>query len=182
MQNLLNPKAIIITGGPGTGKTSVIEKLSSLGYHCVMESGRGIIQKEVKRNGENLPWKNPRGFAQAMFEMAKRDYIEAIHHAPYTFFDRGLPDVMGYLRVCQLNVPRAIRHAAAHYRYHQRVFIMPPWPEIYRQDQERKQSISEAIATYHRMVDVYQELGYTLVELPRDTIQKRVDFLLQHLD
>ena len=54
MENKSN--AIIITGGPGMGKTSVIEQLSEMGYHSVEETGRSIIQKELKTDGIRLRW------------------------------------------------------------------------------------------------------------------------------
>ena len=65
MKNKSN--AIIITGGPGMGKTSVIEQLSAMGYHSVEETGRSIIQKELKTDGNRLPWLDKKGFAMAMF-------------------------------------------------------------------------------------------------------------------
>lgn len=42
----------------------------------------------------------------------------------------------------------------------------PPWPEIYEQDSERKQSYDEAERTYESMVATYTVYGYELVHLP----------------
>ncbi|MGO1648796.1 MAG: AAA family ATPase [Sphingobacterium sp.] len=179
MKQFVNQRAIVVTGGPGMGKTSVIDRLSLLGYQTRPESGRKIIQRESNLKGDKLPWKNQVGFAEEMFAMGKRDYRRTIKQNGLTFFDRGLPDVIGYLRLCQLKVPEGMLQQAEQYRYHQRVFIMPPWPEIYETDQERKQSLSEAVATYDEMVEVYRSLDYQLIEVPRTTVQDRTGFLLR---
>jgi predicted ATPase len=93
------------------------------------------------------------------------------------FFDRGMPDVVGYLRLMALPVPRHVERAAALFRYNRHVFIAPPWAEIFTPDAERKQSFDEAVRTYEAMVATYEALGYDLIELPRSSIAERVTFL-----
>ena len=63
-------------------------------------------------------------------------------------FDRGIPDVIGYLRLCGLPVPATVLKAAEQRRYARRVFIAPPWPAIFEQDAERKQTLAEAEAIH----------------------------------
>jgi predicted ATPase len=85
--------------------------------------------------------------------------------------------VVGYLRLTGLPVPSHIKRAACKFRYHRRVFIAPPWPTIFTQDAERRQSIEEAEATYRAMVDVYSDLDYELVPLPLVSVSERVQFV-----
>jgi hypothetical protein len=47
---------------------------------------------------------------------------------------------------------------------------------------ERKQDFNEAIRTYELMVEVYREIGYETVELPRVATDRRAKFILQNLD
>ena len=61
------------------------------------------------------------------------------------------------------------------------MFIAPPWPEIFANDAERKQDFAEAARTHAMMAQVYTELGYSLVELPRAPVEDRVDFVLEHV-
>ncbi|MGB7554886.1 MAG: AAA family ATPase, partial [Candidatus Korobacteraceae bacterium] len=77
-----------------------------------------------------------------------------------------------------LPVPAHMDRAAQIFRYHHRVFIAPPWPEIFALDAERKQSFAEACAAYEVMVETYSDLGYDLVPLPLDSVQERVQFVL----
>ncbi|GGC25208.1 ATP-binding protein [Parapedobacter defluvii] len=176
----LNEKAMIITGGPGMGKTSLIERLGQIGYPCVQESGRHIIQAELKSGGNNLPWADRQGFAKEMFNRAVADYGQALHNNTHTFFDRGLPDVIGYLMLCNLPISDTLWTAAKTYRYHPRVFIAPPWSEIYTVDNERKQSFEEAKATYEAMANVYMLLGYSLIEIPKVSLEERVQFIIKN--
>lgn len=92
-------------------------------------------------------------------------------------FDRGIPDVVGYLRLCGLPVPDSAIKAAEQRRYANRVFIAPPWPAIFEQDTERKQTLAEAEATYHAMVDAYTSFVYELVALPLTSVMERGSFV-----
>lgn len=92
-------------------------------------------------------------------------------------FDRGVPDVIGYLRLEGLEVPAHIQRAGELFRYNKCVFIAPPWQDIYRQDAERKQDLKTACQTFDTMATVYTELGYELVELPRCSIEDRAEYI-----
>jgi predicted ATPase len=94
------------------------------------------------------------------------------------FFDRGAPDTIGYLRLCGLPVPDHVASAARKFRYARRVFVAPPWPEIFTQDEERKQTLDEAGRTCRSVTGVYAELGYELVPLPLAPVEERVRFVL----
>lgn len=172
---------IIITGGPGMGKTAIIQHLAGLGYRCVPESGRAIIQQQVNTGGNALPWGNRLAFAQLMFNTALEDYFKLITHSEPVFFDRGIADVIGYLELAELPTPFTMTETARNNRYHQNVFITPPWQEIYENDKERKQDFDEAVRTFNKMEEVYSKFGYNLVEIPKLPVSDRVCFILDHL-
>jgi len=172
-------RLFIITGGPGSGKTSLIKALAAFGFSHMPEAGRAIIQDQVAVGGTALPWSDRLAFAELMLSREMRSYQAAQEIAGPVIFDRGLPDVVGYLRLSGLPVPPHIERAASCFRYHRRVFIAPPWPAIFTQDTERKQSIGEAEATYQAMVDVYSGLGYELLPLPLAPVSERVQFVRQ---
>ena len=167
----------VITGGPGSGKTSLIEALAGDGVRHMPEAGRSIIQDQVDIGGTALPWDDREAFATLMLAWEMRSYREAANAPGPIIFDRGIPDVIGYLRLCGLPVPPPAMRAAEQRRYAKRVFIAPPWPAIFEQDAERKQTLAEAEATYHAMVDAYSGLGYELVPLPLASVADRVMFV-----
>ncbi|WP_422650849.1 AAA family ATPase [Cupriavidus sp. H18C1] len=174
-------RLIVFTGGPGSGKSTLIDALERQGYARSEEAGRGIIQDQVAIDGPALPWRDRKAFAEAMLGWELRSYRLAQRHSGPVLFDRGVPDVIGYLRLCELPVPDHLLRAAATFRYRQQVFIAPPWPEIYRQDAERKQSLDEAERTCHAVAQAYRDCGYTLIELPRVDVAARVRFVTERI-
>jgi predicted ATPase len=172
---------ILITGGPGSGKSTLIDYLQEAGFSRSYEAGRGVIQDQMAIGGRALPWNDPDLFAELMLCWELRSYHSAATRMAPVFFDRGIPDIIGYLRLEGRPVPAHLHTAARTFRYHPRVFIAPPWPEIYQQDAERKQSLAEAERTYESMVTTYTEYGYELVHLPRVTVEERVRYVTDHL-
>ena len=76
--------------------------------------------------------------------------------------------------------PALERFCQAH-RYHKRVFLVPPWPEIYVTDPERRHGLDAATAEYDRLLAAYSLLGYDISILPKTDITERADFVLQML-
>lgn len=167
----------VITGGPGSGKTSLINALAIEGIRHMPEAGRAIIQDQVEIGGTALPWGDREAFAALMLGWEMRSYREAIGVPSPIIFDRAIPDVVSYLRLCGLPVPASAIKAAEQRRYANKVFIAPPWPAIFEQDTERKQTLAEAEATYHAMVDAYTGFGYELVALPLASVKERASFV-----
>ncbi|WP_137388675.1 AAA family ATPase [Rhodoligotrophos defluvii] len=172
----------VITGGPGAGKTTLIEALAAKGYHRSVEAGRGVIQQQTAINGPALPWKDRALFAELMLSWEMRSYALAAGHTGPVLFDRGLPDIIGYLRLEGLAVPAHVHEAAQCFRYHPTVLIAPPWEAIFTQDEERKQTFEEACRTYENMRRVYADYGYDLVPLPLAPVEDRVAFVEGHLE
>jgi predicted ATPase len=167
----------VITGGPGSGKSTLIEALAARGFATMPEAGRAIIREQVATGGTALPWADRLAFAERMLAFEIRSYRAAMELSRPVIFDRGVPDVAGYLKVCGLPVPAHVAQAARDYRYRRQVFIAPPWPAIFANDAERKQSPAEAEATWRAMVEVYSALDYQLIELPRVSVAERVAFV-----
>jgi predicted ATPase len=181
MNTLINNKAIVVTGGPGMGKTSIINHFKLKAYSTVQESGREIIRNQLATGGDKLPWADRSAFAFEMFGQSVKDFLRIYGTSGYTFLDRGLPDAIGYLRLCGLPVSDEMWLAARQYRYFPKVFITPPWSQIYINDNERKQSFEEAIDTYKVMSKLYNELGYEVIELPKISVADRSKYILSVL-
>lgn len=49
---------LILTGAPGSGKTSVLMALQSRGYDVVPEAATAVIAREQAR-GDDEPWAQP---------------------------------------------------------------------------------------------------------------------------
>ncbi|EEX15155.1 conserved hypothetical protein [Citreicella sp. SE45] len=177
----MSDRFFVVTGGPGAGKTSLITELARRGLHTIPESGRAIIREEMASGGDALPWGNRMAYAERMLERDLRAYEDAQALSDPVIFDRGIPDIMGYLTLCGLPVPSHLTAAAKTALYNRRVLLALFWDEIFTQDTERKQTRAEAEATCAVMREIYTALGYKITELPCTDIASRADFVSAQL-
>lgn len=173
---------IVLTGGPGSGKTSLINDLARHGFEVSTEAGRAIIQHHQAVDGPALPWRDPGLFAELMLSWEMRSFDVAAEKPGIVFFDRGVPDILGYVQLSGIQVPLHVQEATRCFRYNPSVFILPPWPEIFTQDRERKQTLDEAEQTFHAMITAYGDCGYEIIEVPRLPVPERTSFILGRLD
>lgn len=171
----------VVTGGPGSGKSSLIDALTWRGFRAMPEAGRAIIRDQIEIGGSALPWADRAMFAELMLGWELRSWHEALAMEGPVLMDRGIPDVVGYLTLCGLPVPAHIEAAAKLHPYNKRVFLAPYWDAIFTQDTERKQDRQEAEATGRVMAKTYARLGYQLIALPLAGIEERADFVVDCL-
>ena len=170
----------IISGGPGSGKTTLIETLARRGFARSLEAGRSILMDQMAIGGQAVHWGDQRLYAELMLQHEMRSYHMAEAEEGPVFFDRGIPELPFYFTLCGLgDAPAHFHRAVEVFRYNPTVFIAPPWPEIYANDRERKQDFAEAIRSYELCREAYEHFGYSVVELPRGTVAARAAFLLQ---
>jgi predicted ATPase len=96
------------------------------------------------------------------------------------FFDRGLPDLIGYLTHGGHSAPDEWRKASR--AYAPVVFFAPPWQEIYVNDAERPQCFAEARSLSAHIRRAYAECGFRLVELTKSSVPDRQLQVIAHLD
>lgn len=166
------PRRIVLTGGPGSGKSTLIAHLAEAGFRTSEEAGRRVIREELASGGDALPWGDRLAFAERMLELDVAAHAAAEGAYGPTVFDRGAPDVVGYLDLCGLAVPDRIAAEAARLRY-DLVFIAPFWPEIFVNDAERRQTPEEARLTAETMARTYARFGYEVVTLPKAPVAER---------
>ena len=160
---------IVITGAMGSGKSTLIAELRKRGFTVVPEPARIVLAEQRAAGGDGVPERSPRRFCELMLERMKRDYDEH----PRAFYDRGIPDLVGYAHLFGLEPPRVDDH-----RYDDRVFVLPAWREIYATDDERSMTFAMAEAFGENVQHVYEGLGYEIVEVPKDTPDARARFII----
>jgi len=88
----------------------------------------------------------------------------------------------GYSKLENIPISKLLLIKCRDLRYHRKVFIFPPWDEIYENDIDRKQDFNEAVAIYHEMVSAYNKFGYDLIEVPKVSIKERAEFIINKLN
>ncbi|MEG0243693.1 MAG: AAA family ATPase [Pseudomonas sp.] len=171
---------VVISGCSGGGKSTLLAELHRQGHAIVEEPGRRIVQGEAQTGGQALPWIDMAAFLRRALATALDDHKNArADKGKWVFFDRGLVDASAALQ--ELTGEPLLASLGQLHRYHRRVFLAPPWPEIYGQDAERRHDMHAALAEYERLQKAYPELGYEVFLLPKASVQERVDFVLSTL-
>jgi len=175
----MNNRHVILSGCSGGGKSTLLAELARRGFAVVEEPGRRIVEQELRGDGRALPWVDLAAFARRALDLAAEDRRRMEGERGWVFFDRGLVDAAVAL---QHATGEAAADVLARYdRYHQTVFLAPPWPEIYVNDPARQHSLTDALAEYDRLVNAYADLGYETVVLPKTIFAERAGFVVEVL-
>lgn len=180
------PKKVVITGAPGTGKTVVIKELESRGYHCYHEIIRDMtaaakINKNLSKEVSNplVFVADPLAFNKALLKGRESDFDQSLNiKDSICFFDRGIPDVLAYMDYFKQPYPTYFKTTCKESRY-DLVFVLPPWKEIFKSDNERLESFKEAQEIHQQLLTTYKRFGYSPIELPKNSITERVSFVLE---
>jgi predicted ATPase len=178
----LNTKKIVITGGPGTGKSSIINQLKSRGFICYDEISREVTLQARKDGIEQLFLTEPLLFSEKLLEGRIQQFKDAVNaDKNLVFLDRGLPDVLAYMDYIGDIYPNKFVETCKVHTYDY-VFVLAPWQEIFVSDSERYENFEQAIEIHHHLLETYMRFGYQLIDVPFETIENRTDFVLEVLN
>lgn len=177
----MKKKKIVITGGPGTGKSSIVHHLEELKYKCLHEISRDVI-REAQLNGiEQLFLEDPLLFSRKLMEGRIDQFREAEEYpSEIVFIDRGIPDVTAYMDYLGTKYPEEFVEPSREYKY-DKIFILPPWRAIYKSDNERYESFDQASKISRYLNDTYESYGYKPILVPEASIEERANFILNNL-
>lgn len=180
-------KKYVLTGGPHSGKTRVLEGLIQIGYHGIGEVSTQLINAEYEKETKNscykgiFPWTNLSLFQKRVFEM-QLENEKSINNG-VVFLDRGIGDSLVYLLLHEKKVPKHWEYFASNAGY-EKVFHFELIPNAkqskIRKDLDRAEEISKLTR------EVYEKFGFDVVEVPlfevgEKGIKKRVKFVLERL-
>jgi len=174
-------RRIAITGGPGSGKTTLINHLENQGYVCMHEISRAITLEAQKQGISQLFLKDPLLFSRKLLEGRLMQFKQGKEFkSEFIFYDRGMPDVTAYMDYIGTDYPPFFFNTC-HVNRYDVVFLLPPWKAIYQQDNERYESYVEARLIYSFLRKGYEKYGYQIIEVPTGTLEERTDFILTNL-
>ena len=165
-------KKYVITGGPGTGKTTLVELLSSRGYSTVVEASRLLIEEKRKIDKDFSPLDNPQLFQKEVIDYQSKLESEATGET--VFFDRSIVDNYGYSLFYKMPIPEILEKSGRN-RY-DAVFLLDPLPS-YAKDSSRIEDEKTALAIHRAIEEGYKRLGYDVIKVPAISPERRADFV-----
>lgn len=172
---------VVLIGGPGSGKTTLIDALKDKGFYCYPEISREVTAEAQKKGIDQLFLVEPLLFSKLLLEGRIKQYENAKKEKSDTvFLDRGIPDVLAYMDFLGDNYPSHFDVACKENKY-SKIFILPPWEAIYQSDTERYENFEQATVLYNYLKKTYHNYGYELIEIPIGSIEDRLNYLLDNL-
>ncbi|MCF7791675.1 MAG: AAA family ATPase [Victivallales bacterium] len=169
--------AYIITGPPGSGKTTLINALSSEGYLGLPEIPRKLIKEQIAEREGISPFTDLEAFFGLVFDEMYKQYLSVIDQDKTCFFDRSMPDVLGYSYKYRIPFHEKHRKIILNSKFCNTVFFCPPWKEIYVKDNERPYPYSEVKLLGKFLLIAYKNLGFKINVLPNVSVNERVIYI-----
>lgn len=185
---VLRTRKIVITGGPSTGKTTVVNALEQKGFICLHEVIRTMtlaekeldIATEFKTN-PIVSVSDPMAFNRKVLNARLKQYTTSEKSdEEIVFFDRGIPDVLAYMDCFGQEYGSEFIEACISNPY-DLIFLMPPWQQIHISDNERFENFEESLRVNDCLLKRYLAFDYEVVIVPKGSVSERVDFILNSL-
>ncbi len=168
-------KRFILTGAPGSGKTSILRALEKQGYAVVEEAATDVITAE-QASGNGEPWNDPR-FTGKIAELQRhRQQQPARCGTPAQIYDRS--------PVCTLALARYLGHTVAtalsreierilRDRVYQRQVLFVRPIGFCEPTAARRISYDDSLAFERLHQTEYTRLGFEIIDIPAGGVAQR---------
>ena len=168
----------VITGGPGSGKTTTVNLLKEKGYITTFEHARHYLDTQrLKGRTIDEVRKNQREFQLGVLDM-QIEQENQISPDVLVFLDRAIPDALAYYRFLNLAQDEKLKEALRTVSY-KKIFILDCLPLV--KDYARTEDEAAQKKIHALLVEVYESLGFSIVQVPVLPPEERVDFILKNL-
>jgi predicted ATPase len=168
----------VLTGGPGSGKTTTVNLLQQRGYKTTIEHARHYLDTKLK-SGKTVEeikahqHQFQRGVLQMQIAQEKK-----LKRDELVFLDRAIPDALAYYRYLHLK-PDAIMDQALKLVSYKKVFILDCLPLV--NDYARTEDELAQKQIHEIITEVYTALPFPVVKIPVLPAEERVNFILANL-
>ena len=174
----------IITGGPSSGKKTLLKHLGIMGFPVIWEVARGMIDR-AKRQGittEELR-KDEIEFQESLLP-PKLKLEQKFPRDLLAFWARAMPDSITYLINCGGDPQKA--RILCEPNLYWKVFLLAPL-STFTSDYARIEDVRTALELNRLLRIAYEEVDYKVIRvpemspIPKLSIARRLAFILAHV-
>ena len=168
-------KIFVISGGPGVGKTSVINELRKREFKVLIEAAREVSNTDQRFIGKSTLEINKKDFQDAIFDFQKIQ-LSKLTRGEVVFTDRGFGDILAYYKLADYNIPHEKFEHAKNFKY-DKVFILD-FIDFYEKDELRQEHLKDQKKIHIEIVNMYINLDYEIIKVPFRSVEERADFII----
>lgn len=168
-------KRFIMTGAPGSGKTTILHALRGRGYSVVSEAVTELISREQSA-GNTEPWSEPLFIEKIIELQLSRQSQPAAPGTRAQVYDRSPVCTLALARYLDHPVPESVTATIGKIIssrvYERRVFFIRPIG-FCAPSEARRMSYQESLEFERYHEDEYVRLGFELVDIPAGEVGER---------
>lgn len=174
-----NSSWYVITGGPSTGKTTLLEELAKRGYKTIPEVARVVIDEGIAAGNTLDEIRGDEQLFQEEVARRKADLEKRLQPNDTLFLDRGMQDTLAYMRIYDYPIAPWLLQLCegAHYKT---VFLLEPVGD-FTQDYARTEDAFTRERLQKLLEMAYTEYGMEPVRVPAMSPSSRADFILSNI-
>tara|TARA_B100002019_G_scaffold190413_1_gene164597 strand:+ start:265 stop:807 length:543 start_codon:yes stop_codon:yes gene_type:complete len=170
-------KKIVLTGGPSSGKTSIIKNLKKLGFLCFDEVARELFFETSVLNSFK---KNPLLFSKKIINKRIDHYLISENNTSNAkrnlcFFDRGIHDSIAYLNYIEVKNDYEKKLKRFNYSL---IFLLELNKNFFENDINRSESFDQSKLIHNEIELIYKKFNFEIIKVPWMNIEKRTNFIL----
>lgn len=169
----------VITGGPCSGKTTLIREFARRGYRVVEEAARSYIEEEQAKGKSVEEIRRDQVRVQRQLLERKLAAERSLPKDETVFFDRGIHDSITYFRFAGMpdhdpELEKALRSTS-----YRKAFLLDLLPFV--KDPARTEDPETAKRIHETLARDYETAGLEVVRVPVLPTPERADYVLARL-
>lgn len=169
----------VITGGPCSGKTAIINKFEKMGYNVVHEVARSLIESELEAGKtKEMVRSDDKAFQKRLL----RKKIEVENNIPeeeVVFLDTAIPDSIPYFILSGISFDERTMKVFKKKAY-KKIFLLEQLP-FFKEDNVRIEGDQLSMRINRLIFETYSSLGYEIVHIPFLPLEERVRLILSRI-
>ncbi len=168
----------VFTGGPSSGKTTVLKLLEEKGFLTSYEPARIFIEEQIRKGKEASEIRKNELEFQLKILTLNIQREKQFSSDEIVFMDRAIPDSFAYIKHAGGNSKKLIKKMNGKLSYKQ-VFLFRMLPFV--KDHARVENHRQAKQIEKLLIETYNRVGLRPIIVPVMSPRKRLKFILNHM-